>query len=266
MSLLLAMMLSMATDQPRMVVLDLQRVGGTTEAEATLITDAVADRLTRIGLYQVITQREVATLLGVERQKQLLGCGEDATSCIAELSGALDARFVLSGQLNRLGGMYQLSLQVLDSKKSQTAGRAMRAAKTLDDLRALLPWAVADATGTAQPKPPSRTGPTLLMVGGGLTFAAGGVVAFRAFTDEAAIARELQNGADDPGVLRSAREYQEQARDIAGAKTVSFLLLAIGAGLAAGGVSWWMSQPAISSGRIALVPTGNGVALVGELP
>lgn len=247
-----------------MVVLDVQKVGGATDAEASLISDAIAERLTRIGVFQIVTQRDIATLLGVERQKQLLGCGEDSASCMTELTGALDARFTLSGQLNRLGGTYQLTLTTLDARKGQPTGRSLKAAKTMDDLRALLPWAIAEATGTPAPKPPSRVGPTLLMVGGGLGLAAGGVVAFRAFTQEAAIQRELK--ANDPNVLRYADDYRAEADDIKRNKDAALLMFAVGAGLAGAGAWWWFSQPDVSSGRVAIIPTGSGVAIVGELP
>jgi hypothetical protein len=39
-------------------------------------------------------------LLGLERQKQMLGCAEDSSNCLAELAGALGARFVLNGSRN----------------------------------------------------------------------------------------------------------------------------------------------------------------------
>lgn len=94
---LLGVLLAAAPDPnaPRLVVLDLQRVGGATEAEAALLNDAVVEWVSKAGVFQVVSQADIRTLLGVERQKQLLGCGEDAASCMAELSGALDARYLL---------------------------------------------------------------------------------------------------------------------------------------------------------------------------
>ena len=63
----------------------------------------ITSEVQRRGFFQVISQQDIATMLGLERQKQLMGCADDSTSCLAELSGALGARFVMSGTLTRLG-------------------------------------------------------------------------------------------------------------------------------------------------------------------
>lgn len=99
----------------------------------------------------MISTKEVQSLLGLERQKQMLGCGEQG-SCLAELAGALGAKLVLSGTVGRLGEVYQLTLQMLDSAKAQTLSRSMRIAKTPELLRQQLPFAIAEATGTPAPR------------------------------------------------------------------------------------------------------------------
>lgn len=262
MTALLAMLLLAAPDSnaPRMVVLDLKQVGGASEGEAALLDDAIVQWVSKAGVFQVISQRDIQTLLGVERQKQLMGCGDEASSCMTELSGALDARFVLSGQLNKLGGTVQLTLQTLDTQKSQVVGRSLKAAKSAQELRAIVPWAVAEATGTPPPKPPSRTWPTVLMVTGGVSMLAGGVVGFAALTRETSLWRELNSQA----ALNTAAYYAGEARDVRERKTMSLVLLAAGAGLLAGGIWWWFSLPDVAAGRLAVLPTGNGFAVVGD--
>ena len=264
MTALLAMLLLAAPDSnaPRMVVLDLKQVGGASEGEAALLNDAIVEWVSKAGVFQVISQRDIQTLLGVERQKQLMGCGDEASSCMTELSGALDARYVLSGQLNRLGGTVQLTLQTLDTQKSQVVGRSLKAAKSAQELRAIIPWAVAEATGTPPPKPPSRTWPTVLMVTGGVSILAGGVVGFAALTRETSLWRELTTAAS--GKLGAAEYYAGEARDVRERKTMSLVLLAAGAGLLAAGISWWFSLPDVAASRLALLPTGNGFAVVGD--
>jgi len=251
-----------APDAPRLVVLDLQRVGAATDAEVSLVNDAVVEWVSKAGVFQVISQRDIQTLLGVERQKQLLGCSDDAGSCIAELSGALNARFVLSGQVNKLGGTVQLTLQTLDTQKSQPVGRSLKAAKSVEDLRALVPWAVAEATGTPPPKPPSRTWPTVMMVTGGVALLGGGVIGFVALTREASVARELKTAA--PGRLNTAEYYAAEAQEVRERKTLALVLMTVGAGLLAGGIAWWFSLPDVGLGRLALIPTGPGLSLAGS--
>ncbi len=260
--ILLALVLAAASaDAPKLIVLDFQKVGAVSDAEVQSIDDAVVQVLTATSLFQVVSQRDVATLLGVERQKQLLGCSEESASCLSELSGALDARFVVSGTLNRIGDTWQLTLQTLDARKAQPAGRSLRAAKSLEQLRQLLPFAVAEATGTPAPKPPSRVLPTLLMVAGGLSLAAGGVALFSAETTATAVTRELAQSGPLPHTLA---EYDTSVDDLRKQQTVGLILLSVGAALAAGGAWWFFGTPDVGSGQVALVPTGAGLALVGS--
>jgi hypothetical protein len=62
--------------------------------------------------FKVVTQREIGTILGMERQKQLLGCDTNG-ACIAELASALGATAVMVGDLGHFGDVYQLNLKVL---------------------------------------------------------------------------------------------------------------------------------------------------------
>jgi hypothetical protein len=71
----------------------------------------LAGRMRAAG-FTVVTQREIATLLGVARQKALLGCDEGST-CIAELANALGADGVLVGDVGHFGDAYQVQLKVL---------------------------------------------------------------------------------------------------------------------------------------------------------
>jgi hypothetical protein len=261
-ALVLLSLLAATPEAPRLIVLDLQHLGAATQAEARSLDDVVVDVASRNGLYQVLSQRDVATLLGVERQKQLLGCDESA-SCLTELTGALDARFVLSGSLNKLGSSYQLTLQALDTRKNQPVGRSVRTAKSVDQLRGLLPWAVAEATGTPAPKAPSRVLPILLMVAGGLALAAGGVATFQAEVSETAIVRELRPGAVPAALPRTLQDYRDSADELARTKSGALLFLVAGAVAAAAGIWWFASIPDAAGGRVALVPTGTGLALVG---
>jgi hypothetical protein len=68
---------------------------------------------------QVTTQRDVQQLLGLERQRELLGCTTTSTSCIAELAGALGVDAVLTGSLARSDSGFIVSLRVLRSNDGQ---------------------------------------------------------------------------------------------------------------------------------------------------
>jgi hypothetical protein len=67
----------------------------------------------------VATSKEISSLLGFERQKQLLGCG-DGTSCMAELANALGAEGVLLGDVAKVGGKTQVNLKIISARDGKT--------------------------------------------------------------------------------------------------------------------------------------------------
>jgi len=130
-TLLLTAAPAAAPSRPRVAVVDLKPVQGVQPGTAAVLTSIVVNDASRAG-FDVISQADVATLLGVERQRQLLGCSEDA-SCLAEIGGALGAEFVLSGQVGQIGSRYHLALQLLDAKKARVAARSAQFCEQSED-------------------------------------------------------------------------------------------------------------------------------------
>ena len=131
---------------PRLAVTDLSALG-TTPQQAAAITDAIVSTLSSRKLFQVISTRDLETLLGAERQRQLLGvCETNPESCASDIGSATVARFVLSGQLAQVGSAFQLSLQMVDTLKAETVARSTRLAPDMESLRTLVPYAAAEAT------------------------------------------------------------------------------------------------------------------------
>ena len=247
----------LAADKPKLAVLDVQAVG-VDPTQAVALGEAITQELSKRGFFEVISSSDIRTLLGVERQRQLLGCGD--SSCTAELSGALGARFVLQGTLTRLGDSLQLSLQMLDSSKAQTAARSVRLAKDIKQLAALLPWALAEATATPLPPQPSKALPWTLIGIGGAVFAGGGIVAIDGFSRQRALKAELT---ETSGFFKPLYVYQDEVNYIAADKVIGFTLLAGGAALLGLGIFFF---PRDTGGAIALLPTTNGAMIAGVLP
>jgi hypothetical protein len=82
---------------------------------------------------RVLTSGDIGTLLGLERQKQLLSCGQDSTSCTLELANALGADAVVVGNLAKLGDSYQLDVRVLAANTGEAL--SARSAKASTDER-----------------------------------------------------------------------------------------------------------------------------------
>jgi TolB-like protein len=253
--------------KPRIFVSDIT-AHDVTPAQASGFTDAVVASLTNRGLFDVVSARDVQSLLGVERQRQLMGtCAAGEGQCAKDVSELLNARFVLSGQLSRLGSAYQLTLQVVDTATTRPVGRSTRLSGTFEELRSLVPYAAAEATGMPLPPPPSRVLPVTLTAVGGATAFAGLFVGLLAFSRQQVLNDELCPGgvpADGrcTGVnLRDRSYYVAQDGALVGQKGLAIGLLAGGAVLL--GFGLWLFPPSDTQARLALVPTGNGFAFTG---
>jgi hypothetical protein len=75
----------------------------------------VAQQLSAFKL-KVVTHAEIATLLGMERQRALMGCDETSSACMAELANALGADAMLMGGVARIGSAFQVNLKIISSK------------------------------------------------------------------------------------------------------------------------------------------------------
>ncbi|MFO0597823.1 MAG: hypothetical protein U0228_21155 [Myxococcaceae bacterium] len=243
-----------AAEKPKLAVLDVQAVGSA-PAEAAALTDAITQELHKRDFFDLITANDIRTLLGVERQKQLLGCSE--SNCTAELSGAIGARFVLQSSLTKLGSSLQLSVQMLDTAKAQAVARAVRLAKDPKALAAQLPWMLAEATATPLPPAPSKAFPWTLIAVGATVFAAGGIVAVDGFSRERALNSEL---GQKTGVFQSYGKYEDELDLITRNKWLGISLLGGGAALAAVGVFIF---PRDTNGSFAFLFTGSGFAVAG---
>lgn len=84
---------------------------------AEFYANHLAQQLELAGI-RVITPSEVATMIGIERQKQLLGCS-GGTSCLVELGNALGADGVLTGDLARLDASFHVNIKVLGARDGQ---------------------------------------------------------------------------------------------------------------------------------------------------
>jgi hypothetical protein len=108
---------------------------------AQIITDLVASALAKsrpdIG---VLTRSDVQQAIDLEMQKQAAGCDDD--SCLAEIAGALGARFVIFGSAGSLGKLHLVNLSVYDSLKATSVARKDIQADSLEALPPLINTAV----------------------------------------------------------------------------------------------------------------------------
>lgn len=116
-----------------------------------VVADALLDRfvtqLTASGAVKVTTARDIAQALGVERQKQLLGCTEEATTCLSELAGGLGADVVLTANIVKVGSGFTVNVRFVALKDGRAVLTASERVGTMD---ALQDWLDRQASSAAR--------------------------------------------------------------------------------------------------------------------
>lgn len=243
---------------------------------AAFYADALAEALRQQGL-QVVTSQDIATLLGMERQKALVGCAEGSTSCMAELANALGADATLTVNLARFddGGFHGIA-KLISSQSGQTLSSvsidAKNERKLLEALRRAAPQLAAglthqpvtttpeselDSASATVTQPANSVRPPLtkwwwLFGAGGLVFggAAAGLFAFAAKQFDTLTHLGENNAWGDADALRrngkSAQFSGWAAAGLGGALLVTSIVLAA-----------WPSTPVVPQASV----TANGASV-----
>ena len=99
--------------------------------------------LARTGGLKITTRRDIEHVLGLERQKQLLGCSDDAaTACLAELAGGLGVEGMITGSLAKAGSAYIVTLRII---RAADGAEVVSSTERLKDEDALGEWLDAEA-------------------------------------------------------------------------------------------------------------------------
>jgi len=231
------------------------------------LAEAWADRFVTLfgedALLKVVSSKDIAQVLGIERQKELLGCSDGQNSCLAELAGALGVDAILSATFAQSGSTISATLRVIRATDGSQIAAATTRAKDVD---ALQDWLDAQAvelgrtvriafkleTAPAAQKSSSaiRWVPGIagaaLLVGGGISFGVSKSFATR-------LRSEPLDGSQIAAVASTG-----QTLEVTGA----VLMIAGGAAIAASIL--WIAAPAPGEVSVALVPLpAGGAAVVG---
>jgi hypothetical protein len=120
------------------------RVGGsvavldimTTAIDAKLVnimTEILAVEVQALGVYDsVIAGRDIATMMGFERQRELVGC--DHSECLVELGGALGVDRLVAGHVAKIGETYIVQIKLINITEQKTEARVYQTVKGAADL------------------------------------------------------------------------------------------------------------------------------------
>lgn len=212
------------------------------------------------------SEKDVAQVLGVERQKALLGCG-DSSGCSVELAGALGVDAIIVGSLARVGAGYTVNLRVLRASSGTvlaTATERVASESALQDwfdaearalppkLRAALglePLAVERTTSTpaVEVSPVVRWVPAMV---GGAALVAGGISLWRSY--------------DAAAKLRSGTLTLKGQADAIAAGSLEQDLAIVGFGVGGALIATSIVWAIISHGpppAISVAPTRGGVTV-----
>ena len=120
----------------------------TDAATVEILSDILVNAVTTMSGYTVIGPADLDAMLGNERMKEALGC--DSVSCYADIGGALNAQFLVSGSVSRLGSRIIVTLSMVDTKAQKVQSRGRAETENNEDLYiAAIEQAVSDLVAQA---------------------------------------------------------------------------------------------------------------------
>jgi len=243
--------------RPKLAVTEIRAPSGDAEL-GKLLSELALTEASASGRFSVIGQSDVAAMLGLEKQKQMLGCA-DSSECFAEIGGALGADYLLVGTAGQLGALWRIDLKLVEVRKRQVAARAGESVEPRPEL-------LADAIHrcvrrvTAGFEPPVASGRRKagwIAAGAGAASLVGGAVF-------ALLARSSWNELKDAEAAGDAAAWRRSRDDVKGRALTADILF--GVGIAGVGTGSWLllGGGGGSSPRAGVVPLPGGAAVAVE--
>lgn len=243
------------------------------EAKGAFLVSHLDQRLTLDHGLRVVTQDDVAAVLGLERQKALLGCAGES-SCTAELAGALGVDGIVIGSLAKLGNSFNVNLKVVRASDGEAlsvfSGRAKTEEQLLEviesaaaqfgrDVVRAFPAKDASSAATASVSADASQPPALWWVpvaAGGVALAGGAGLYVMALDTEARLKRHDASITDVNATVGAGQTQQAAA----------FALGAVGVAAVVGGVAWRVFGSAPVQPAVVLAPGLGAIGVSGTWP
>jgi TolB-like protein len=132
---------AVAADPISIAVMEFTSKGGVTQDQMDALSDMLSNQIRTMGNFKVIGKSDIRSMLTMEEQRQRLSTCSDQ-SCLAEIGGALGARWVVVGNVSLFGKTYLLNLKLIDVEGASVASGVSRSITGGEDkLLAELPGA-----------------------------------------------------------------------------------------------------------------------------
>jgi TolB-like protein len=123
---------TMADEPISIAVMEFTSKGGVTQDQMDALSDMLSNQIRSMGNYKVIGKSDIHSMLTLEEQKQRLSSCTDQ-SCLAEIGGALGARWVVVGNVSLFGKTYLLNLKLIDVAGANVASGISRSIEGGED-------------------------------------------------------------------------------------------------------------------------------------
>jgi len=238
---------------------------------ASFFADELARGLRKHGV-AVVTSADIQAVLGLERQRQLLGCADDSRgSCLAELGGALGCEGILQGKVARLDGSLRANLKVLSTADGHTVAETVVEASSekdfvakLEDAAGRLAAPLVEKAGpvaaVAERAPTLRSRAWIPAALGGAVAIAGGVLVGLAWRNSALIDQQLS-------LTHTVDSSLALARDGKLMQELGWVGLGVGAAaLVSAGLMFLLGAEPPVQPQVLITPTGASVQLAWRWP
>src|SRR5207249_6432306 len=99
------------------------------------VSSLVASRLAENPRLKIVTSADIAAAIGQQREAELAGKCTDS-ACMAEITSALGARYLVNGRLDRFGARYVMTATLFDSQSAASVAKPRADATAADELPA----------------------------------------------------------------------------------------------------------------------------------
>jgi TolB-like protein len=121
-----------SAERTRLAVMSLS-AAGVPEEYSVGLTESLATEIAKTGVFEVISPRQISSLLAYEKRKELLGgCVQDA--CYVQIAQTVKAEHLVGGSVAKVGDKLVLNLVLIDAGKGAALKRTERDTASASDL------------------------------------------------------------------------------------------------------------------------------------
>lgn len=214
--------------------------------------DRLANRLGDLG-FKVTTPADIAAMLGLERQRQLLGCSEES-GCSAEIGSALGVPLMVIGRLSKLEDRFDVDLRVVRQRDGVVVARDTRRIVGIKGLGELMEAAGDSLSKQLEPKTPFAWRLWVPVLAGAAAGAVGGTLWAQAELQHAAYTGK---GSAPASSIVGLKNIDAKFAQLSSQRLIGMVVAGAGALLIAGGFVWNALVPSLPV-SVVVVPGAGG--------